>query len=36
MDKSTTTGKQEFKHRDEVIDLAVINDWHYWRGQKLL
>jgi hypothetical protein len=34
--KSNTTGKQEFKHRDEVIDLAVEQLYEQLKRQKLL
>ena len=34
--KSTATGKQEFKHRDEVIDLAVEQLYDQLKRQKLL
>ena len=32
----STTGKQEFKHRDEVIDLAVERLYDQLKRQKLL
>jgi Arc/MetJ-type ribon-helix-helix transcriptional regulator len=32
----STTGKQEFKNRDEVIDLAVEQLYEQFKKQRLL